>query len=313
MKAAVVRTAGATPSYDAMPMPIAGEGEWLIKVAAAALFPLVRARASGQHYTASSQYPFVAGVDGVGRLADGRRVYFLLPRPPHGSMAEYSVAPATHCIPLPDALDDVTAAAIANPGVSSWAALLERAHLKRGETVLINGATGISGQLAVQIARHLGARKVIVTGRNRHKLSLLEADVAIPLEGDPKIMEQRFEMEFADGVDVVLDYLWGASAEGLLTAGAKAGPKTVPIRFVQVGTASGENITLPGAVLRSSSIELIGSGIGSVPLPRVIALIDEVMRAAASHSFHIPTRAAPLPEIEQIWPREDDKRVVFTL
>jgi NADPH:quinone reductase-like Zn-dependent oxidoreductase len=312
MKAAVVHAAGQTPLYEDMPAAVAAQGEWLIAVEAAALYPLVRSRASGRHYSTSGRFPLIAGVDGVGRLEDGRRVYFVLPRAPYGSMAEYSVAPADHCLVLPDALDGVTAAATANPGMSSWAALMERAHLKPGETVLINGATGIAGQLAVQIARHLGARKIIATGRNRHKLALLGADVAIALEDDPKIMEQRFEPEFADGVDVVVDYLWGASAESLLIAGAKAGPEAVPIRFIQVGTASGTDITLPGAVLRSSSIELMGSGIGSVPLPRLIAAVDGVLRTAASHPFHIPIRVASLAEVEQIWPVDDDKRTVFT-
>ena len=95
-----------------------------------------------------------------------RRVYFVLPRAPYGSMAEQAVVPSAHCVPLPDELDDVTAAAIANPGMSSWAAYTERARLKAGETVLVNGATGTAGRLAVQIAKYLGARKVIATGRN---------------------------------------------------------------------------------------------------------------------------------------------------
>ena len=85
-------------------------------------------------------FPFVAGIDGVGRLDDGRRVYFVLPRAPYGSMAEVSVVPSAQCIAVPDELDDVTAAAIANPGMSSWAAYAERARLRAGETVLVNGA-----------------------------------------------------------------------------------------------------------------------------------------------------------------------------
>lgn len=312
MKAAIVHAAGQAPVYDDMAPPVAAEGEALVEVKAAALYPLVRSRASGRHYSTSGQFPLIAGVDGAGRLADGRRAYFILPRAPFGTMAEYSVAPESHCIPLPDALDDVTAAALANPGMSSWAAFVERAHLQPGETVLVNGATGMAGQLAVQIARHLGARKVIATGRNRDKLAALGADVTIAL-GDDTLAAQ-FEAAFAAGVDVVIDYLWGASAESLLAAAAKAGRAAVPMRFVQVGTASGEDITLPGAVLRSSAIELMGSGLGSVPVPRLIAAIGGVMRAAASDGFHIPTRAVPLTDVERMWSANDDaQRVVFTL
>lgn len=117
----------------------------------------------------------MAGVDGVGRLDDGRRVYFVFPRPPQGAMAERTVVAMERCLPLPDGLDDVTAAALANPGMSSWAALEERARLKTGETVLVNGATDAAGRLAVQIARHLGSGKVIATGRNVEALRAVAA------------------------------------------------------------------------------------------------------------------------------------------
>ena len=167
MKAAIVQGPNQTPVYGdfAEPEP-AAVSESRIRVSAAALSPLARGRASGAHYSASHSFPFVAGVDGVGRLDDGRRVYFLMPRAPYGAMAEEAVVPSTQFLPLPDGLDDITAAAIANPVMSSCAALTERAKLKAGETVLVNGATGAAGQLAVQIAKRLGAAKVIATGRN---------------------------------------------------------------------------------------------------------------------------------------------------
>jgi len=139
----------------------------------------------------------------------------------------------------------VTAAAIANPGMSSWAAYRERAKLKAGETVLVNGATGAAGRLAVQIAKHLGASKVIATARNADALKSIEAlgaDVTIPLVEDEAALADGFEQQFAQGVDVVIDYLWGKSAERLLIAGAKAGKDAVPIRFVQIGAVSGPNI-----------------------------------------------------------------------
>jgi NADPH:quinone reductase-like Zn-dependent oxidoreductase len=153
----------------------------------------VRARASGAHYSASHSFPFVAGVDGVGRLDDGGRVYFLMPRAPYGAMAEKTVVPSAQCLPVPDDLDDVTAAAIANPAMSSCAALTERAHLKAGEIVLVNGATGAAGQLAVRIAKHLGAAKVIATGRNPEALRAaadLGADMTIPLVEDEAALDQ---------------------------------------------------------------------------------------------------------------------------
>jgi NADPH:quinone reductase-like Zn-dependent oxidoreductase len=317
MKAAVVLGAGQTPVYGDFSEPHPAAHEVRIAVSAAAISPIVRGRASGSHYSSHSRFPFVVGIDGVGRLEDGSRVYFVLPEAPHGSMAQRTVVASAQCVALPDALDDVTAAAIANPGMSSWAAYTERAKLKAGETVLVNGATGAAGRLAVQIARHLGAKKVIATGRNADTLAsvaALGADVTILLTGDEAALETRFKEQFAQGVDVVVDYLWGRSAELLLAAGAKAGADAVPIRFIQIGSASGADITLPSAALRSSAIELMGSGIGSVSLEHLVRSVAGVLQAAVPGGFKVATRAVPLPEVESVWSSDDGtRRTVLTL
>lgn len=317
MKAAIMRAAGQTPVYGDFAEPVPQPGENAIAVTAAAISHVVKSRASGAHYSSSGKFPFVVGIDGVGRLDDGSRVYFLLPRAPHGSMAERTVVPRARCLSIPDGLDDVMAAAIANPGMSSWAAYTERAKLKAGETVLVNGATGTSGRLAVQIARHLGAKKIIATGRNSdvlHSLTALGADVTIPLVENEAALGDRFKEQFAQGVDVVIDYLWGTSAQCLLIAGAKAGEEAVPIRFVQIGAMSGADITLPAAVLRSSAIELMGSGTGSIALDRLLHAIDGVLQAAVPGGFRIAAQAVPLADAEQAWPKDDStRRTVFTV
>jgi NADPH:quinone reductase-like Zn-dependent oxidoreductase len=159
VKAAIVNEAGKAPVYGDFAEPELDEGQVRIAVTAAALSPVVRSRASGTHYSTSGRCPFVVGVDGVGRLDDGRRVYFVIPKAPFGSMAERVVIHPQQCVPVPDDLNDVTAAAIANPGLSSWVALKERARFIAGETVLVNGATGTAGRLAVQIAKYFGAKK----------------------------------------------------------------------------------------------------------------------------------------------------------
>jgi NADPH:quinone reductase-like Zn-dependent oxidoreductase len=317
MKAAIVRGPGQTPVYGDFAEPEPAPGENRVRVTAAALSPTVKSRASGAHYSSTHQFPFVVGVDGVGRLDDGRRVYFGLPRAPYGAMAEETVVASTQCLPVPDGLDDVTAAAIANPGMSSWAAYRERAKLKPGETVLVNGATGAAGRLAVQIAKHLGAARVIATGRNPEALravAALGADVTIPVVGDETALEESFREQFAQGVDVVIDYLWGKNAERLLIAGAKAAPGGVPIRFVQIGSVSGPNITLPSAVLRSAPITLMGSGLGSVPTDRFIEAVGGLLQAAVPGGFKIAAEPVPLSEVEQAWERDDGgRRIVFTV
>jgi len=317
MKAAIVQEMGQAPVYGDFAEPVPCADEHRVWVTAAAVSHVARRKAAGMHYSAANRLPFVVGIDGVGRLDDGRRVYFAMPRAPYGAMAEQTVVPSAQCLLLPDDLDDVTAAAIANPGLSSWAAYTERARLKPGETVLVNGATGTAGRLAVQIAKHLGAGKIIATGRNTdalRSLTTLGADVTIPLVENRTELEDSFKKEFAERVDVVIDYLWGPSAECLLIAAARAQADAAPIRFVQVGSVSGADITLPAAVLRSLPIELMGSGIGSVARDRLVKIIDEVLRATVPSGFRIAVAPLPLSEFERAWPNDDGaNRTVFTV
>ncbi len=318
MKAAIVMEEGKTPVYGDFQEPVPAMGEVQVAVKAAALSNLVKSRASGKHYSSSGQPPFVVGVDGVGHLDDGRRVYFALPKAPFGSLAEKTVIRPSQCVLLPDDLDDVTAAAIANPGMSSWAALKERAKLMPGETVLVNGATGTAGRLAVQIAKFMGARKVAATGRNAEALkalSRLGADVTIPLGDGGDAFEDALKEQFGgDGIDVVLDYLCGPSAERIIMAGAKAGKDAAPIRFVQIGSMSASDITLPSAALRSSAITLMGSGLGSIPVDRLVKSIEDLMEATKPGGFKIETRTFPLSAVEKVWATAGNMpRIVFEI
>jgi NADPH:quinone reductase-like Zn-dependent oxidoreductase len=316
MKAVIVEQAGRAPVYGEFKEPTPENGENRIAVTAAALSPVVKLRASGAHYSSSGDFPSSVGLDGVGRLDDGSRVYFFMPRPPFGSMAERTVVPLVRCMELPDGLDDTIAAAIATPGMSSWVALKDRARFVSGETVLINGATGTSGQLAVQVAKYLGAKKIIATGRNTaalEKLKILGADVTIPLAEYNDALENAFKEQFADGVDVVLDYLWGPSAERLLAAASKVGTE-VSVRFVQIGTSGGANISLPGALLRSTPIELMGSGLGSVPLNGIVGAIKELLHAAVSGGFKVAVKPVPMSDVQSVWANDAFiPRVVFTV
>ncbi|HGF4016285.1 quinone oxidoreductase family protein [Burkholderia cenocepacia] len=317
MKAAVVEGAGQRPVYTEFEPPGAMPGHSVIDVTASALSRIAQGRAAGTHYSSVGAYPFVVGVDGVGRLDDGRRVYFFGAPAPFGAMAERTIAPDTQCVPLPDALDDVTAAAIAIPGMSSWAALTERARFVAGETVLVNGATGTSGRLAVRIAKHLGAAKVIATGRNAAALQALlsaGADAAVSLQQDDVHLARALEPHFRAGVDVALDYLWGASAQTLLVVAAKATPGGRRLRFVEIGSISGADVLLPGAVLRATAIELMGSGLGSVPLPRLLASVRGVFEAAGEAGLAIDTRTVPLSAVGEHWGDSSSVvRPVFTM
>jgi NADPH:quinone reductase-like Zn-dependent oxidoreductase len=319
VKAAIVHQFGSAPQYGDFDDPVPQEGEVVVAVHAAALSQLVRGQAAGRHYSSGSKVPFVPGVDGVGQLEDGRRVYFAFPRAPYGAMAQRAVVKRSMCIALPDDLGDVAAAAAANPGMSSWAALTERAGFQRDETVLINGATGAAGRLAIQISKYLGAKKVIATGRNQRSvegLAALGADEIIMLEQSPQALEEIFRGNIrASGVNIILDYLWGASAQSLLAAVAGHGSENGEprIRYVQIGSIAGQTINLSASVLRSSGLDLMGSGLGSVSNAGLLRSIAGLMKAMIPGKFLIEFQAVPLSQVETAWTGGADGRIVFTL
>ena len=306
MNAAVVNAFGVPPRYTSFAEPVATDGEVLVNVSAVGLHRVVKALADGSHYASSNMLPLIPGVDGVGRLEDGTRVYFGMVRPPFGTFAERAVTAPHMCLPIPEALDDVTVAAIMNPGMSSWAALL-RAHFVAGESVLILGATGVAGQLAVQVAKRLGARRVVASGRNPQVLEELEqrgADAVISLSHGRENVVSSLRSEWVkDRFDIVLDYVWGSPAECLLEAVSQKGRGLAASRilFVQVGESAGPTIALPAATLRSGGLELVGSGFGSVSIEEIFAAVAKFLREAEKEPFQIKTTAAPLSEIEGLW------------
>jgi NADPH:quinone reductase-like Zn-dependent oxidoreductase len=318
MKAAVIHSFPNPPVHTDFPEPIAQPDEVIVTVRAAALSQLVRMQAAGKHYTSGTP-PFVPGVDGVGLLPDGRRVYFAFPPAPVGAMAERVAVKSAYTVALPDSVDDVTAAAIANPGMSSWAALTERAAFKRGEAVLINGANGASGRLAIQVAKYLGAGRIVVTGRNpasAAELLALGADVFVALTQSTESLVSSFREEIVSGIDVVLDYLWGPSAEAFLSAatGHGSGEAARRIRFVNIGSLGGPSINLPAAALRSSGVEMLGSGLGSVSNLGLIRSIAALMQAIGPAQLKIDAEAVPLRDVESAWAaKEGSGRIVFTL
>jgi NADPH:quinone reductase-like Zn-dependent oxidoreductase len=318
MNAAVVHAFDAPPRYTTFADPVAAEGERLVSVSAAGLHPIVKALAKGTHYGSSGTLPFIAGVDGVGKLEDGTRVYFGIARSPFGTFSERAVAAGWMCLPLPEGIDDVTAAGIANPAMSSWAALTARAKFVAGESVLILGATGVAGQLAVQIAKRLGARRVVAAGRNPQaleRLRALGADAVISLDQEPAALVSAFRSELAEaGVDVVLDYLWGHPAERLLEAISQKGLRKAGarVRFIQIGDSAGKTIPLSAATLRSSGLELLGSGFGSASLDQILRALAEFFEVAAKTPFQFRTRAASLRDVEALWSEADEgTRLVF--
>ncbi len=321
MKAAVLHKAGDFPRYENFAEPVLGTDEVLVTMKAASIKNLDRMRVKGTHYDKYTNFPAVVGVDGVGVLPDGTRVY----TGGDGMMAQQIAVNRNRLVNLPDNIDDITAAAIPNPGISAWLTLAWKGRLKKGDAVLILGATGITGTLAVQIAKHLGAGKIVVTGRNPaslQKLTALGADVAISLQqSDEAIMQAIATEAQQQPFDIVIDYLWGKPAELVLEVLTGHNLNSTPhlTRYIQVGEMAGAAINLKAATLRSSLIEITGVGGGSIPMDIVAKIgaeyLPEIFRLAAEGKLTIDTEAIPLKDVEQAWQQQDlnGKRIVLTM
>ncbi|AXB42470.1 quinone oxidoreductase family protein [Amycolatopsis albispora] len=310
MDAAVLRNFGEAPRFEQFPEPTPGEGEVLVEVAAAALPPVARLAASNPDYGRGMTLPSVCGMEGVGRLEDGTRVAFFA-RSPNGSMAQYTVSRSAMCVPLPDGVDDVTAAALYNPGLTSWAAYNWTAKFSAGETALVLGATGFAGKLAVQIAKILGAKRVIGAGRNPEVLESLHdlgVDATIQIDQPDEDLAAAFAKEAGEeGFDVIMDYLWGHPAEVLLSSLPRHLFPTVETRYIQLGNSAGSKVNLHADWLRRTGVTL---------RPNIPAPLEPMADLGASFHRELTTRAAsgelrmdietvPLAEIEKAWERTD--------
>jgi NADPH:quinone reductase-like Zn-dependent oxidoreductase len=323
VKAAVVQEWGRPPVYTDFDDPSPSDGAVVVDVEASALTNLTRGLMSGKHYASNQiRLPSVAGVDGVAHLADGQRVYTGA-LAPYGMMAQQALISPHGAIPVPETVDAVTAAAIPNPGMSAWASLEYAAGIRTGDHVLVLGATGVTGSIAVQLAKSVfGAGRVVVVGRNAQRLQWLRnvgADDVITL-GDDDLGTRVGAAHAERPFDAILDYLWGEPAEQVLAALASSHPAAHyhASRFVQIGSMAGPTLSLPAGILRGNGISLVGLGLGSVP-PDVLARartegLPRLFEMAAAGELQIETRRRPLSEVTQAWtdPEPSGTRVVLT-
>ncbi len=310
MKAVIVKEKGKTPVFvtDFKHAEISSPTAVLMRVQAVAIKNLDRAIASSEHYSVSSKpfAPFVIGTDGIGTLENGQKVYgFGL----QGMLSEYALVHKDQIVPLPEGIDLATAAALPNALMGSVIALVLRGQLKKGDVVLINGATGVTGQVAVQMARHYGASKIIVTGRNPtvlEDLKRLGADAVISLAQEHDQLVTAFaEVHRETPITLVLDYVWGPSATAILTALKGKGSYQHKMKFVNVGAMSGDRMELSSSILRGTDIELLGSGIGSwtpIEMQRFFQeFLPEAFALAAKNKVKINTATYSWKHIAAIW------------
>jgi NADPH:quinone reductase-like Zn-dependent oxidoreductase len=316
MYAAVVSSFDTAPQFEEFPTPTPGDGEILVDVVASAIHPRVRSQASGSHYTSTDELPLIPGIDGVGRMPDGELRYFVLPDTTLGAMAEQTLIDPRRSVALPDGVDPVVIAAAMNPAMSSWIALRRRIEFAPGSRVLVMGATGNAGRMAVQIAKHLGASHVAAAGRNQEQLALLPAlgaDVVIDLGRDRDAVAQDLAA-VGRNVDVVIDYLWGEWAAAALTAMVPARENdSQKLTWIQVGSMSGLESPLPSAALRATNLHIVGSGQGSVSPRDILAELPGLATEVTRGGYDIGVRAVPLSGVAAAWDEAAPSSVRFVV
>jgi len=275
---------------------VPGPGEELITVSSAALNPHDQVVAAGINVAAP--YPYVTGIEGVGRTEDGRRVYVAPTNPPNGSLAEYTVIPASRAIPIPDRLTDEQALGIGMAGMTAWLALVWKGQLEAGQSVLVTAATGAVGQIAVQAAKVLGASTVVAAGRNRGVLDGLRergADETVVIDD---AYEHNLAAVVGDGFDLVVDGLYGDHISAAIRATRRNG------RVVNFGMRAGRTATISGVELKGR--ELIGFATTDAGPERIRQAYERMVEHVLDGTLVVAAESMHMQDIAVAWQRQRD-------
>jgi NADPH:quinone reductase-like Zn-dependent oxidoreductase len=317
MNAAVVTSFDEPPHYQEFDVPQPEtDDQILVDVVAVGLHPRVRTGAAGAHYTSTGQLPMIPGVDGVARRPDGKHVYFVTDDAVFGAMADKAVVDARRAIELPDDVDVAKVAAAMNPAMSSWVALRRRVPIKAGQSVLVLGATGNAGTMAVRVAKRLGAGRVVGAGRDLTRLNALithGADDVVQLTDDVDEIASALA-EVAADVDIIIDYLWGKPAEvAMMAVLSNRTDRSHELNWIQIGAIAGPTIELPSVALRSANFRIQGNGQGAVSAKIYLAELPSLVDEIDAGTIAIKTNVQPLADVESVWLRAEvpGERTVF--
>jgi NADPH:quinone reductase-like Zn-dependent oxidoreductase len=317
MNAAVVTKFGEPPRYMPFSVPEpSGAKQIVVEVLAVGLHPRVRTGARGTHYTSSGMLPMIPGIDGVGRRADGKQIYFLASDDVIGTMAERALVDVRRSVELSDDVDVVKIAAAMNPAMSSWVALRRKVPMQVGQSILILGATGNAGTMAVQVAKRLGAARVVGAGRDPGRLAALSslgADTVVRLTNDADATAAALA-DVAAEVDIVIDYLWAEPAQRAITALLTArSDRARALDWIQVGAIAGPTLELASVALRSANLRLQGTGQGSLSSATYAAELPSLVAAIDAGEIGVKPRSAQLADVERVWlcPEAPGERIVL--
>jgi NADPH:quinone reductase-like Zn-dependent oxidoreductase len=312
MRAAVLTRHATPPAPADRPDPAPAEGHALVAVTAAPIAPLDLLCASGTSYFGAPPLPYVPGVQGVGRVVSGRhegaRVWFPTTagmRPGDGSMAELAVAAEDELVVLPDGSDEALAAALGTSAIAAWMALTWRGGLREGEQVLVLGAGGVVGQVAVQLARLLGARRVVGAARSpgaQERARAAGADEVVPLADDdePSAVADRLAQACDGPVHVVVDPLCGVPSTAAATLLGRRG------RLVNFGSSAGEVASYSSAHLRSHTASILGYTNNDITDEQRRDALQSVLRHSVESGLTVAHEVVPLERVSSAWARQAD-------
>ena len=301
MKAALVEQVGQPPVVGEVAEPQRGEGESLVQVTAGAMNPVDISISTGRFYGGTPDVPYVMGREGVGRVLEsdnfepGTQIWFQ-PKT-GGAFAEYALAYDEIAIPLPEGTDHSLAAALGVAGLTGWLAVEWRAHVRGGERVLVLGATGVVGSVAVQAARILGASHIVAAGRDADALAAAGEAGAHALV---TLVEGCHPSDLGGPFDVVIDPLWGWPAEVAVQAAGYSA------RYVQLGQSAGPEAELRSGDIRGKSLAIVGFTLGHVPQDKTEAAYLRLIELATSGELKVERETLPLDWVGEAWRRQQD-------
>ena len=302
MRAAILREYDATPELGEFDDPTPGDGAVVAEVLAAGLNPVDIRKAAGVFPLAPKPpLPSVAGWEGIARLEDGSHVYFVDPRPPHGALAERTLIDPAAVHPVPEGLEPGVAVALGIAGLAGWLALTWSAKLRPGESVLVLGATGTVGQVAVQGAKLMGASRVVAAGRNPDGLARaaeLGADATVSLTDAGDGLADAFrEAAGGDGFDVIVDPLWGEPGVAAMEASKRF------TRHVALGQSAGVHASVSVATVRNKPLTIVGHTNYAIPVEDQREAYAEMTAHAAAGRLTADVDSVALDDVASAWER----------
>ena len=300
MRAAILREYDEPPEPGEFDDPEAGDGQVVVEVKAAGLNPVDLHMASGSFYGGASPLPSVVGKEGVGLDPEGRLVYFDRPVPPYGAFAERTLVARDSVIALPVEIDPALATCFGVAGLAAWLALDWRAQLREGETVLVLGATGVVGQIAVQAARLLGAGRIVGAGRDPEGLDRARergADVVVQI-GAVDDLAEAFREACGEGPEVVIDPVWGEPAAAAIEA---CRPEA---RLVQLGQAADSHSSIASSAVRGKLLSILGHTNFRAPAEVTRDAYTRMVEHAAAGDLTVDVERVSLEQVADAWERQ---------